>query len=93
MIDSNYPVHEKYKAVDKTDREKYNSFGKGIFAILLGLFIIWFIFGFLGSFFEKSPEHRSHYNTTESSETITSPRKDLNPISLEPYTYNGTVSP
>ncbi|EJF77074.1 Uncharacterised protein [Candidatus Bartonella washoeensis] len=93
MIDRNYPVHEKYKVVDKTDREKYNSFGKGIFAILLGLFIIWFIFGFLGSLFEKSPEHVSHYNTTKSSETVTSPKKDLNPVSPMPYPYKGTTSP
>ncbi|MGF7157920.1 hypothetical protein [Bartonella heixiaziensis] len=92
MIDKNYPTYEQRIAAEQTEREQRNSISKGIFAIFLGLFIIWFVFGFLGSFFEKSPQHISH-STTGASETITSPRKDLNPISPEPYIYKDTTSP
>lgn len=93
MIDRNYHTYEERIAAEKKDREQRNSIGKGILALLLGIFIIWFIFGFLGSFFEKSPERISHYNTTESNQMITSPRKDLNPTSPVPYTYKSTGSP
>ncbi|MBB5072956.1 hypothetical protein HNQ69_000060 [Bartonella callosciuri] len=51
MIDRNYETYEEHIASEKKEREQLNSIGKGIFAILLGLFIIWLIFGFLGSFF------------------------------------------
>ncbi|GAA5105349.1 hypothetical protein [Bartonella jaculi] len=93
MIDRNYQTYEERIATEKKEREQLNSIGKGIFAILLGLVIIWFVFGFFGSFFEKSPERISHYNTTESSQTITTPRKDLNPAPQAPYTYKNTTSP
>ncbi|EJF76278.1 hypothetical protein MCO_01635 [Bartonella sp. DB5-6] len=93
MIDKNYHIYEERMAAEKKDREQHNSIGKAILAILLGLVIIWFIFGFLGSFFEKSPERISHYNTTESNQTVTNPRQDLNPTSPVPYTYKGTSSP
>ncbi|WP_208441762.1 hypothetical protein [Bartonella raoultii] len=87
MIDRNYHTYEERIAAEKKEREQRNAIGKGIIAILLALFLLWFIFGFLGSFFEKSPERISHYNTTETSQTITPPRKELNPESTLPYTY------
>ncbi|EJF90894.1 hypothetical protein ME1_00094 [Bartonella vinsonii subsp. arupensis OK-94-513] len=92
MIDRNYHTYEKRIATEKKEREQLNSIGRGILAILLGVFIIWFVFGFLGSFFEKKPEHISHYSTTESNQTITSPRKDLNSTSEIPYIYKNTSS-
>ncbi|EJF75832.1 hypothetical protein HWV54_00780 [Bartonella alsatica] len=93
MIDRNYSTYEERMAAEKKEREQRNSIGKGILAIFLALFIIWFIFGFLGSFFEKSPERISHYNTTESSQTITSTKKNLNPTSAVPYTYKSQRLP
>lgn len=90
MIDRNYQTYEERIAAKKTKHEQHNSIWKGIFVILLTLFILWFIFGFLGSFFTKSPERISHYNTTESSQTVTTPRKDLNPISPVPHNYKDT---
>ncbi|WP_273756747.1 hypothetical protein [Bartonella sp. MM73XJBT] len=87
MINRNYHTYEERIAEEQKEREQRNAIGKGILAILLALFLLWFIFGFLGSFFEKSPEHVSHYNTTESSQTITTPKKDLNPTIPVPYTY------
>ncbi|CAF26256.1 hypothetical protein [Bartonella quintana] len=93
MIDRNYHTYEERIAAEKKEREQHNSIGKGILAILVALFIIWFIFGFLGSFFEKSPEGISHhYNTPESNQTTKSPEKDLNPTSPVPYTYKDTTS-
>lgn len=91
MIDSNYHTYEKHIAAEKKEREQRNSIGRGILAVLLALFIIWFIFGFLGSFFEKSPEGVSHYNTKESNQTIISPKKDSTTTSPIPYTYKGTL--
>ncbi|GAA4661808.1 hypothetical protein [Bartonella pachyuromydis] len=87
MIDRNYHTYEERIAAEKKEREQRNAIGKGILAVLLALFILWFIFVFLGSFFEKSPEHISHYNTTESSQTITTPKKDLDSTSPIPHTY------
>ncbi|WP_455465511.1 hypothetical protein [Bartonella sp. B39] len=93
MIDRNYHTYDKHIASEKKEREQINSIGRGILAIILGVFILWFVFGFLGSFFEKSPEHISHYNATESNQIVTSPRKDLNSTSKIPYTYKNTTSP
>lgn len=93
MIDRNYHTYEERIAAEQKEREQRNAIGKGILAVLLALFLLWFIFGFLGSFFEKSPEHISHYNTTESSQTITTPRKDLNQTSSVPYGYKEQESP
>lgn len=87
MIDRNYHTYEERTAAEQKEREQRNAIGKGILAVLLALFLLWFIFGFLGSFFEKSPERISHYNTTESSQTITTPKTDLNPTSPVPYSY------
>ncbi|WP_455480270.1 hypothetical protein V3564_03725 [Bartonella sp. B12(2025)] len=75
MIDKNYQTYEELIIPEKKDRKQHNSIGKSIFAILLALFIVWFIFGFLGSFFEKSPRRISHYNTKESTQTVTDPKK------------------
>ncbi|UTO29011.1 hypothetical protein [Bartonella harrusi] len=91
MIDRNYHTYEKRIADEKKEREQLNSIGRGILAILLGVFIIWFVFGFLGSFFEKSPEHISHHNATQSNQTITGPKKDLNSTSQIPDTYKHTT--
>ncbi|KEC54495.1 membrane protein [Bartonella koehlerae] len=93
MINRSYQTYGERIAAEKTEREQRNSIWKGIFAILLTVFILWFIFGFLGSFFTKSPQRISHYNTTESSRIVTSPRKDLNPTSPVPYNYKNTRSP
>ncbi|WP_375622392.1 MULTISPECIES: hypothetical protein [unclassified Bartonella] len=90
MIDKNYHTFEERMAEERKDREQRVSIAKGIFAILLAMVIIWFIFGFLGSFFAKSPEHISHYNTPETSQTVTTPQKDLNSLPSVPYTYKGT---
>ncbi|WP_019221683.1 hypothetical protein [Bartonella senegalensis] len=93
MIDRNYQTYEERIAAEKTEREQRNSLGKGIFAILLALFVLWFIFGFLGSFFTKSPERISHGNTIEPSQTITRPRQDLNPTVPVPYSHKDMRSP
>ncbi|EJF87392.1 hypothetical protein [Bartonella rattimassiliensis] len=91
MIDKNYHTYEEQRmATERKDREQRVAIAKGIFAILLALVIIWFIFGFLGSFFAKSPEHISHYNTPETSQTITTPKKDLNPLPPASYIYKDT---
>ncbi|WP_375703659.1 hypothetical protein [Bartonella sp. AD13SXNS] len=87
MIDKNYHTYEERMAAERKEREQRISIAKGIFAILLALAIIWFIFGFLGSFFAKSPEHILHYNTPETSHTVTTPQKDLNSLPPVPYTY------
>ncbi|MCZ2158612.1 hypothetical protein NPX99_04880 [Bartonella sp. 220] len=92
MIDRNYHTYEKRIADEKKEREQLNSIGRGILAILLGVFIIWFVFGFLGSFFEKSPEHVSHHNAIQSNHMITDPKKDSNSTSQIPDTYKNTTS-
>ncbi|MET3590144.1 ABC-type Fe3+ transport system permease subunit [Bartonella silvatica] len=91
MTDRNYHTYEERIALEKSEREQRKSIARGILAILLALFIIWFIFGFLGSFFVKSPERTSHYGTTESSQTTSHPKKDL--TSPVPHAYKGTISP
>ncbi|WP_019223482.1 hypothetical protein [Bartonella rattaustraliani] len=93
MIDRNYHTYEEHTAAEKKEREQRSSIGRGILAILLALFIIWFVFGFLGSFFEKSSQDVFHNNSTESSQTIISPRKDFSTTSPTPYTYKGTTLP
>ncbi|WP_142416853.1 hypothetical protein [Bartonella massiliensis] len=90
MIDKNYHTYEERMAAEKKDHEQRVSVAKGIFAILLALVIIWFIFGFLGSFFAKSPEHSSRYNIPETNHTVTPPQKDLNSSHPVPYTYKET---
>lgn len=93
MIDRNYQTYEERMEAEKAEREQRHSIGKGLFAIILALVILWFIFGFLGSFFTKSSEHTQQYNKTESSQSITDQKKDLNPTSSVPYTYKNTTSP
>lgn len=90
MIDKNYHTYEEHIVAERREREQRVSIAKGIFAILLAVVIIWFIFGFLGSFFAKSPEYRSHYNTPETSQSVTTPQKALNSLPPVPYTYKGT---
>ncbi|WP_375623986.1 MULTISPECIES: hypothetical protein [unclassified Bartonella] len=90
MIDKNYHTYEERMAAERRDREQRVSIAKGIFAILLAVVIIWFIFGFLGSFFAKSPEHSSRYNTPETNQSVTTPKKDLNSLPSVPYTYKAT---
>ncbi len=80
-------------AAEKKEREQRNSIGKGILAILLALFIIWLIFGFFGSFFAKSPERLSHYNTTKSGQIIPSIKTDPNSTITVPYSYKGQGAP
>ncbi|EJF80927.1 hypothetical protein [Bartonella doshiae] len=92
MIDRKYPTYEEYRAAKKIEREQRNLIGKGIFAIILALLILWFIFGFFGSFFEKSSKHISHYNATESSQTITLPKSDLNTTFPVPNSNKDTTS-
>ncbi|WP_208435699.1 hypothetical protein [Bartonella phoceensis] len=92
MIDRNYHTYEERITAEKKEREQRNAIGKGILVVLLTLFIIWFIFGFLGSFFAKSPERISHDNSTESEQTIIRPR-ELNPTSPTPYIDKGTRLP
>ncbi|MBX4335535.1 hypothetical protein [Bartonella raoultii] len=92
MIDRNYQTYEERMAAEKIDRERRYSIGKGLFTIILALIILWFIFGFLGSFFTKSSEHTSHYNKTESNQTITDPKKGLHSTPSLPYTYKDTTS-
>ncbi|GAA5102977.1 hypothetical protein [Bartonella acomydis] len=89
MIDRNYHTYEERMAAEKKEREQRNSIARGILAILLALFILWLIFGFWGSFFAKSPEPLSHYNTTESSQTIPSTRTDSNSTIPVSYSYKG----
>lgn len=90
MIDKDYHTYEERMAAERAserkDHEQHVSIAKGIFAILLALVLIWFIFGFLGSFFAKSPEHNSRSNIPEASQTITTPHKDLNSPPPVPYT-------
>ncbi|WP_455479985.1 hypothetical protein V4B17_02905 [Bartonella sp. B23] len=78
MIDRNHHTYDKYIASEKKEREQLNSIARGILAIVLGVFVVWLIFSFLGSFFEKYPEHISRYNTTESNQTMINPGKDSN---------------
>ncbi|PIT70551.1 hypothetical protein [Bartonella tribocorum] len=89
MIDKNYHTYEEHLAAERKDHEQRVSIAKGIFAILLALVIIWFIFGFLGSFFAKSPKH-SPRHTPETSQSMTTPQKDLNSTPPVPYTYKST---
>ncbi|MET3559923.1 hypothetical protein ABID39_000607 [Bartonella japonica] len=91
MIDRNYYTYEERIAAEKKEREQRNSIGRGILAVLLALFLIWFVFGFLGSFFEKTPEGVSHSNPTQSNQNIISPKKDFSTSSPIPYTYKGTL--
>ncbi|WP_455482607.1 hypothetical protein V4P56_03125 [Bartonella sp. B35(2025)] len=94
MTNKHYPAYKQHTVKDKSDREQRNFIGKSIFAIIFTLIILWFIFSFLGSLFEKSPKHNaSNYNTTESSQTITTPKKDLNTTSPLPHTHKDTVPP
>ncbi|WP_375636825.1 hypothetical protein [Bartonella sp. AP152HLJHH] len=90
MIDKNYRTYEERMAAERRDSEQRVSIAKGIFAILLAVVILWFVFGFLGSFFAKSPEHSLRYNTPETSQSVTTPKKDLNSLPSVPYTYKGT---
>ncbi|QEE12047.1 hypothetical protein [Bartonella krasnovii] len=90
MIDKNYHTYEERMAEERKNHEQRVSIAKGIFAILLALVIIWFVFGFLGSFFARSPEHSSRYNTPQTSQSIPAPQKDLNSPPSVPYTYKST---
>ncbi|WP_455475254.1 hypothetical protein [Bartonella sp. B17] len=53
MIDKKQPKHEQRIVADKTDRKRCNSILKGALAIIFALIIIWFVFGFLGSFLKN----------------------------------------
>ncbi|WP_175868278.1 hypothetical protein [Bartonella gabonensis] len=90
MIDKNYHTYEERMATERKDHEQRVSIAKGIFAILLALVLIWFIFGFLGSFFAQDPEHSSHYNTPETSQSIPPQKKDLSSRPPVPYSDKST---
>ncbi|MCZ2328169.1 hypothetical protein [Bartonella sp. F02] len=85
MIEKKYSIPESHTVLKKRDRERRNSITRGLIIVILALAVIWFLFGFLGSFFETSQKHTVNYETPKSNQMITDWEKNSKTIPVTPH--------